>query len=75
MDIVIRELPGPLPARWHRFKVPSRLRRRRRVCRVRYDNVRGKGDHRHIGEDEQNYAFSSVEQLLDDFGTDVERWG
>lgn len=44
-------------------------------CRVRYDNERGKGDHRHFGEQEGEYAFVSIEQLLDDFRSDVERWG
>ena len=44
------------------------------VCRVRYDNERGKGDHRHIGDQEYEYTFSSVEQLLADFQSDVERW-
>ena len=44
------------------------------VCRVRYDNERGKGDHRHIGNEEFEYAFTSVEQLLVDFQLDVENW-
>ena len=42
-------------------------------CLVRYDNERGKGDHRHYGDREENYQFVSVEQLLDDFGSDIER--
>ena len=40
---------------------------------VGYDNERGKGDHKHIGDQEQGYAFQSVEQLLDDFWNDVKR--
>ena len=44
------------------------------VSRVRYDNERGKGDHRHIGDNEFDYVFTSVEQLLVDFRLDVERW-
>jgi hypothetical protein len=35
---------------------------------------RGKGDHRHIGNEEFDYVFTSVEQLLEDFRSDVERW-
>ena len=44
------------------------------VTRVRYDNERGKGDHRHIGDAETPYAFATLEQLLDDFRQDVEGW-
>lgn len=41
------------------------------VCVVRYDNERGKGDHRHYGDLEETYAFISVEQLAADFEADV----
>ena len=44
------------------------------VSRVRCDNERGKGDHRHIGDNEFDYVLTSVEQLLVDFRLDVERW-
>ena len=40
---------------------------------VGYDNERGKGDHKHIGEDELAYAFQNVDQLLEDFWNDVKR--
>lgn len=42
-------------------------------CLVRYDNEQGKGDHRHYGEREEPYRFDSVEQLLADFQSDVDR--
>ncbi len=42
-------------------------------CLIRYDNERGKGDHRHEDDRETPYAFSSVEQLIRDFKTDIER--
>ena len=38
---------------------------------VGYDNERGKGDHRHYGDREEVYAFTSVEQLAADFEADV----
>lgn len=38
---------------------------------VGYDNERGKGDHRHVEDREERYAFSSVEQLVADFMADV----
>lgn len=40
---------------------------------VGYDNERGKGDHKHIGDREAWYCFVSVEQLVADFLADVER--
>lgn len=46
-------------------------------CLVRYDNERGKGDHRHyrIGEDEHEepYFWRSVQQLIADFKADIKQ--
>jgi len=42
-------------------------------CLVRYDNERGKGDHKHLGADESRYRFVSLTQLLADFAADVAR--
>lgn len=38
---------------------------------IGYDNERGKGDHRHYGQREEPYTFTTPEQLLEDFFTDV----
>lgn len=38
---------------------------------VGYDNERGKGDHRHYGDRQETYAFTTVEQLVADFENDV----
>jgi len=38
---------------------------------VGYDNERGKGDHRHVRGVETSYRFTSVEQLMTDFWSDV----
>jgi hypothetical protein len=43
-------------------------------CVLRYDNEAGKGDHKHVGEQETPYVFVSVDQLLDDFLADVAAW-
>lgn len=73
VEIVIWELAAPLPPCRHRYKyqlffgAPGE-------CRVRYDNERGKGDHRHIGTVEEDYAFSSLDTLLNDFERDVANW-
>ena len=40
-------------------------------CLVRYDNELGKGDHRHMDGREAPYSFTSVEQLVHDFETDI----
>ena len=44
------------------------------ACVLRYDNERGKGDHRHIGGREFDYAFSTPQQLMLDFNADITRW-
>jgi hypothetical protein len=38
---------------------------------VGYDNERGKGDHRHIGDRQQRYDFTTVGRLMADFLADV----
>jgi hypothetical protein len=42
-------------------------------CVLRYDNERGKGNHRHEGDLESDYVFTSLSQLLSDFKADVTR--
>jgi len=42
-------------------------------CLVRYDNERGKGDHRHEVNTEAAYNFISIEQLVQDFKADINR--
>ena len=42
-------------------------------CILRYDNERGKGDHRHFMGRESVYAFVSLEMLMDDFQAEVQR--
>ncbi|RPH63787.1 MAG: hypothetical protein EHM83_09400 [Burkholderiales bacterium] len=74
VEIVIWQLPEPLPPCSHRFKYRLYYGAAGE-CRVRYDNERGKGDHRHFGDREGQYDFASIEQLLGDFRADVERWG
>lgn len=73
VEIVVWELPEPLPPSQHRYKYRLYFGVAG-VCRVRYDNERGKGDHRHVGDREEDYLFTSVEQLLADVQSDVERW-
>jgi hypothetical protein len=39
---------------------------------VGYDNERGKGDHKHVGQRELQYKFVAIESLIADFLRDVE---
>lgn len=43
-------------------------------CVVRYDNEAGKGDHRHYGDKEFAYRFSTPDRLISDFQRDIARW-
>ena len=73
VEIVIWELPEPLPPSRHRYKYRLFFGAEG-TTRVRYDNERGKGDHRHIGQNEDHYAFTTIDQLLDDFERDIANW-
>ena len=43
-------------------------------CVLRFDNKTGKGDHRHFGNKEGHYTFSTPEKLIADFQRDIARW-
>jgi hypothetical protein len=73
VEVVIWSLPEPLPPSTHRFKYRL-FHGRAGEERVRYDNERGKGDHRHVNGQELAYVFESIDKLLDDFERDVEQW-
>lgn len=73
VEIIVRELTEPLSPSQHRYKYRLYFGAAG-VSRVRCDNERGKGDHRHVGDREEDYLFTSVEQLLADFQSDVECW-
>ena len=73
VEVVVWELPQPLPPSQHVYKYRL-FYGTATESRVRYDNERGKGDHRHLRGKEQEYVFRSVEDLLDDFERDVENW-
>lgn len=74
VEVVVWELPEPLPPSEYRYKYRLYYGRPGEE-RVRYDNERGKGDHRHFAGRESEYVFVSVEKLLDDFERDIESWG
>jgi len=41
------------------------------VCVMRYDNEFGKGDHKHLGDQEVSYCFTTLDQRVDDFWADI----
>jgi hypothetical protein len=63
-------VPSAVKGSGHAFKY-SLLYGRPGERRIGYDNEAGKGDHRHIGEREEPYHFTSPEQLIADFLADV----
>jgi len=71
VEIVVWRLPRPVRGSAHRFKYRLALVRDG-VCVLRYDNEAGKGDHRHVINVEEPYAFTDADKLLADFWRDVE---
>lgn len=72
-EVVVWRLPESVPPSSHSFKY--RLAHVvRGECVVRYDNERGKGDHRHVDGREATYRFTTPESLMAHFHADIERW-
>ena len=63
---------APVPPSAHQFKY-SFFYGRPGERLVLFDNERGKGDHKHIGEVRSPYAFESIEKLAGDFLGEVKR--
>jgi hypothetical protein len=70
VEMVLWRVPLPVPPSDHGLKY-SLFYGRPGVREVGYDNERGKGDHRHFQGVETVYLFSTVEQLIVDFWSDV----
>ncbi len=71
VEIVVWQLPQPVPPSEHPFKyrlvyVVDGVRV------VGFDNERGKGDHMHLGDAETDYDFTDIPALLADFWKEVE---
>jgi hypothetical protein len=73
IQISVWALPEPVPPCTHLYKYRLYYGRGG-VCFVRYDNERGKGDHKHLGSTEHPYPFTTLDVLLNDFETDVTNW-
>jgi hypothetical protein len=73
VQIVVWVVPVSVRGSAHEYKYSFALIDKDR-CVLRYDNEAGKGDHKHIGEEEVPYVFWTMDRLQDDFWTDVERY-
>lgn len=70
VEMVLWRVPSPVPPSTHGLKY-SLFYGRPGIRQVGYDNEWGKGDHRHYLDVEESYTFSTVEQLIADFWSDV----
>jgi hypothetical protein len=73
VEIVIWRVPASVLASEHEFKYRLAFVVAG-TCVLRYDNEAGKGDHRHIGDKEEPYVFTTHDALLKDFWGDVSAW-
>ncbi|MCJ2042143.1 DUF6516 family protein [Methylobacterium sp. J-059] len=71
-EVTLWHVPAPVPGSLHAFKYRLALVVNG-ACVLRYDNERGKGDHRPIGSREDRFAFTSLEALFDAFEADMRR--
>lgn len=71
-EIVLWHLPEPVPGSTHSYKYRFALIVRGE-CVLRYDNERGKGDHRHMNGREEEIDFTDLKALLRAFREDMER--
>lgn len=72
-EMVIWKLPKADEERPHGLKYRLYYGTPDGTCLVRYDNERGKGDHRHFLGKEEPYHFRNVETLIADFQREVNR--
>jgi len=75
MEIHIWQLPRPTANRPHGFKFRLNYSLPDDSTLVRYDNETGKGDHKYIKSVQMPYEFSSPEQAINDFRTDILKHG
>jgi hypothetical protein len=70
-ELVVWRVKQPVSGCTHLFKYRFYFGTDDGTCLVRYDNERGKGDHRHIVDNEHPYTFHGIKKLLIDFDSDI----
>lgn len=73
VEIRVWRVPRPVRGSSHAFKYALVLVVAGE-CVLRYDNEAGKGDHKHDGDRESPYPFTTPEALLADFWREVDSW-
>jgi hypothetical protein len=73
VELRIWRVPGPVRGSTHDYKYALAYVVAGQ-CVIRYDNEAGKGDHKHFGDVEMPYAFTTPAKLLADFWFDVDQW-
>ena len=73
VEMVVWRLPRPEAGSTHALKYRLALVVDG-ACVLRYDNESGKGDHKHVGDKEVEYIFTTAEALLHDFWKDIDKW-
>jgi Family of unknown function (DUF6516) len=72
-ELVLWKVPKPITGSTHLFKYRLAFVVNG-VCVIRYDNEAGKGDHRHLNNQETPYTFTTPDKLIADFQNDISRW-
>ena len=72
VSVVVWLLPEPSDERPHGLKYRLNYCRSDGTTLVRYDNEKGKGDHKHIGAEQEPYTIKDIDTLLDDFWRDID---
>ena len=72
-EIVIWQLPERTKDFPEAIKYRLYFGRADGTCIVRYDNEKGKGSHKHIGNKEEPYKFTTPDQLMQDFLDDIDK--
>ncbi len=72
-EFLIWRVPKPVTGSTHEYKY-SLAYVVKGECVLRYDNEAGKGDHRHIDDNEETYTFTTANNLLVAFWNDVNEW-
>ena len=73
VEMVVWRLPLPLSESHHGLKYRLALVVNGRGV-MRYDNEAGKGDYKHVDNNEIPCTFTTSQGLLNDFWNDVDNW-
>jgi hypothetical protein len=71
-ELVAWLLAKPVTGCRHLFKYRLYFGTNDGTCLVRYDNERGRGDHKHVTGIEYTYGFSTLQTVFTDFNADID---